>query len=58
VVGVCVVRSGVNEHDSHYVDPTSASPLRSELLRGLVCLTLLPFPFSSLFLLAYVVVPC
>ncbi len=28
----------------------SASPRRSELLCGLVCLTLLPFPFSSLFL--------
>jgi hypothetical protein len=35
----------------------SASPRRSELLRGLVCLKLLLFPFSSLFSLASVVVP-
>jgi hypothetical protein len=34
-VGVCVVRSGVNERDRHYVDPASASPFQQEDCAGI-----------------------
>jgi hypothetical protein len=47
VVGVCVVRSGVNERDRHYVDPASASPFQQEDCAG-ICFSAAIWAFTRI----------